>query len=172
MPIHGETTGTGNATTGAEDTTHAPLPPASANTAPTGGGVQGYGGEVVLAASAPIPAPPMRIPDGQWALLISEIEFRGRPGDGEVLEWLEGCWVDESHRDDRFHDGDVVVRLSEPDGSRGPVASTVDVEMLLAYEGAWQRVGLWPAQGTDWPTIVVYTASAVMGLHTDHAECR
>lgn len=170
MPLYGENTGTGNATTGAENTTDALLPPASATTAPTGEAVHGDGGEVmVLAASDPIPAPPMRIPDGQWALLISEIEFCGRPGDGEVLEWLEGCWVDESHRDDRFHDGDVVVRLSEPDGSRGPVASTVEVDMLLAYQGTWQRVGLWPTLGSDWPTIVVYTANAVMGLHTDLA---
>lgn len=168
MPI--EDTCTDNGGTDTDDPTDAPLPSASTDSAPIRDGAVPDSDPVLLAASHPTPAPPIRTPDGVWALLITEIDFRGRPGHGEILDWLAGRWVTESHREDRFHEGDVVVRLSEPDGCDDePVASTVDVEMLLAYEGQWQRVGLWPAQGTDWPDIVVYTANAVMGLHSDLA---
>ncbi|WP_025355885.1 DUF4357 domain-containing protein [Kutzneria albida] len=45
-----------------------------------------------------------------------------------------------------------------------------DVEMLLAHQGRWQRVGQWCGVHDRWPLIITPTAAAVMGLHCDLSE--
>lgn len=121
--------------------------------------------EVVLVADYPV-APPMRMHDGVWALLIGEVDHCVDDNQVDTVQWCTGSWVAEPTPADGMFDGDLVVRLTAPTTAGDP-SSRVDVAMMLAYQGRWQQVGYWPALGNDWPDTVWYTAAAVMGLHID-----
>ena len=54
--------------------------------------------------------------------------------------------------------------------TRLPRDHATDVEMLLAYQGRWQRVGQWRGLDDGWPSLIAPTAAAVMGLHGDANE--
>jgi hypothetical protein len=70
-----------------------------------------------------------------------------------------------------LYDGDLVVRLTHPADPTCPLPRdhAADVEVLLAYQGRWQRVGQWCGVDDGWPSLVAPTAAAVMGLHGDAA---
>ncbi|WP_285488555.1 hypothetical protein [Amycolatopsis taiwanensis] len=113
--------------------------------------------------------PPMRCPNGVWAMLVAAVDIvRGTDPDraGEVALFT-GCWVPDQPPADGLYDGDLVVRLTNPDRPTYPLPynHVVDVEMLLAYQGRWQCVGRWCGVDDRWPHIVALTAAAVMGLH-------
>lgn len=124
---------------------------------------------------APVFAPPpMRCPDDVWALLVTAVDIIGaadpdREGD---VALFAGNWVPEQPPADSPYDGDLVVRLTHPDDSTCPLPRdhAVDVEMLLAYQGRWQRVGQWRGLDDRWPSVVAPTAATVMGLHCDATE--
>jgi hypothetical protein len=88
---------------------------------------------------------------------------------GEV-DVFAGSWVGQTPASG-LYDGDLVVRLTQPANPTGPSRDpTVDVEMLLAHHGQWQRVGWWRGLDDTWPQLVAPTANAVMGLHTELVE--
>ena len=70
------------------------------------------------------------------------------------------------------YDGDLVVRLIHPTDPAypSPRDHAADVELLLAHQGRWQRVGQWFGIDDRWPLIVGPTAAAVMALHCDLTE--
>ncbi len=115
---------------------------------------------------------PMRTPDQAWAMLVLAVDTRAAESEGPAeVELFAGCWVPEMPSAD-LHDGDLVVRLAPP---ADPICllprdRLTDVEMLLAYHGHWQQVGLWKAVDDRWPRIVAPTAAALMGLHVDATE--
>lgn len=110
--------------------------------------------------------PPMRCADDAWAMLVTAVDIIGAedPARAGEVALFAGEWVAEQPPADSVHDGDLVVRLTQL--SRDHVT---DVEMLLAYQGRWQRVGQWRALDEGWPSLVAPTAVAVMGLHGDAA---
>jgi hypothetical protein len=65
-----------------------------------------------------------------------------------------------------------VVRLTHPAQPTYPLPRdhAVDVEMLLAYHGRWQRVGQWRGVDDQWPRLVAPSAALTMALHTAAAE--
>ncbi|WP_285491551.1 hypothetical protein [Amycolatopsis taiwanensis] len=113
--------------------------------------------------------PPMRCPDGVWAMLVAAVDIiSGTDPDraGEVALFA-GCWVPDQPPADGLYDGDLVVRLTNPACPTYPLPynHVADVEMLLAYHGRWQCVGRWCGVDDRWPHIVAPAAAAVMGLH-------
>lgn len=120
----------------------------------------------------------MRLPDHAWAMLVLAVDIVDETvGDSDPdraceVDLFAGSWVPEQPPADGLYDGDLVVRLTHPadPASALPRENTADVEMLLAYEGRWQRVGLWRGVDERWPRVVGPTAAAVMGLHSDAAE--
>ncbi|MGH3677974.1 MAG: hypothetical protein ACRDU5_20020, partial [Mycobacterium sp.] len=88
---------------------------------------------------------------------------------GEV-DVFAGSWVDETPASG-LYDGDLVVRLTPPTNPTDPSGdNAVDVEMVLAHHGQWQRVGCWRGLDDTWPQLVAPTANAVMGLHAELGE--
>jgi hypothetical protein len=119
-------------------------------------------------------APPMRCPDGVWAMLVTEVDITSDADPGHTddeVALFTGCWVPEQSPAS-LYDGDLVVRLTRPADPTYPLPRdhATDVEMLLAYRGRWQRVGQWRGADDSWPSLVAPTAAAVMGLHGDTAE--
>lgn len=80
-----------------------------------------------------------------------------------------GSWVPEQPPADGLYDGDLVLRLTPP-ADPVPGDSAVDVEMLLACHGRWQRVRRWSGLDQGWPLRVAPTAITVMNLHTDTSQ--
>lgn len=115
--------------------------------------------------------PPMRCPANQWALLVCAVNIisDADPVHAGQTALFAGRWVAERPSAEGLHDGDLVVRLTHPAASTYPLAREhgADVEMLLAYQGRWQRVGQWFGVDEGWPRIVAPTAAAVMDLHRD-----
>jgi RAMA domain-containing protein len=118
--------------------------------------------------------PPMRCPDDMWAMLVTAVDIIGdadpdRPGD---VALFAGNWIADQPPADSLYDGDLVVRLTHPADPTYPLPRdhAIDVEMLLAYQGRWQRVGQWRGVDDGWPGIVAPTAAVVMSLHNDAAE--
>jgi hypothetical protein len=120
-------------------------------------------------------APPMRCPDDVWAMLVSAVDIIGdtEPDRAGEVALFAGCWVPQQPPANGSYDGDLVIRLTHPANPTFPLRRrehTADVEMLLAYQGRWQRVGHWCGVDDRWPRLVAPTAAAVMGLHDDVAE--
>jgi hypothetical protein len=90
---------------------------------------------------------------------------------GEVALFA-GQWVEHQPPADDLYDGDLVMRLTALVDPKDPYGRphTADVEMLLAHQGRWQRVGQWFGVDHRWPHIVAPTAAAVMRLHCDLSE--
>lgn len=118
--------------------------------------------------------PPMRCPDDVWAMLVTAVDIVGDadPDRAGEVALFAGNWVAEQPPPDSLYDGDLVVRLSHPADPTYPLPRdhATDVEMLLAYQGRWQRVGQWHGLDEGWPNLVAPTAAAVMGLHGDATE--
>jgi hypothetical protein len=117
-------------------------------------------------------APPMRCLDDVWAMLVTAVDIISDTDPdraGEVVLFA-GNWVAEQPPAS-LYDGDLVVRLTHPADPTYPLPRdhAADVEMLLAYQGRWQRVGQWRGLDDGWPSLVAPTAAAVMGLHGDAA---
>jgi hypothetical protein len=119
-------------------------------------------------------APPMRCPDDVWAMLVTAVDIisDADPDRAGEVALFTGSWVREQPPADRLYDGDLVVRLTHPADPTYPLPRdhAADVEMLLAYQGRWQRVGHWCGVDDRWPRLVAPTAAAVMGLHCDLSE--
>lgn len=129
---------------------------------------------ILAPASATATAAPMRSPDGMWAMLVVAVDIIGdtdRDRSGEVALFA-GHWVGDQPPADDQYDGDLVVRLTQPTDPTypSPHDGATDVEMLLAHQGRWRRVGQWFGVDDRWPLIVAPTAAAVMGLHCDLSE--
>jgi Restriction Enzyme Adenine Methylase Associated len=118
-------------------------------------------------------AAPMRLPDQAWAMLVLAVDIVGDTDPDRIgeVELFAGSWVPAQPPAD-LHDGDLVVRLTQPDDPAYPLPRqhAVDVEILLARQGRWQLVGRWCALDERWPWLLAPTAAAVMGLHNDAAE--
>ncbi|MEC3974951.1 hypothetical protein [Amycolatopsis sp. H20-H5] len=118
--------------------------------------------------------PPMRGPDDVWALLVTAVDIIGDadPDRAGEVALFAGTWVSRQPPADSLYDGDLVVRLTHPADPMYPLSRdhATDVEMLLAYQGRWQRVGQWQGLDDSWPSVVAPTAAAVMGLHGDACE--
>ncbi|WP_186382926.1 hypothetical protein, partial [Amycolatopsis rhizosphaerae] len=115
--------------------------------------------------------PPMRCPADAWAMLVSAVDVitdADHERAGEVALFA-GCWMVGKPPANNSHDGDLVVRLTAP---ADPLASErlADVELLLAHQGRWQRVGLWQGLDDNWPRILAPTAAALMGLKGDATQ--
>jgi hypothetical protein len=108
---------------------------------------------------------PMRQPEKTWALLVQAVDIATDHDREQELELVAGSWLTDQPPAD-LHDGDLVVRITPVDDA----VVAVDLEMLLARDGGWQRVGVWPRLGSAWPAILGPTAAAVMGLSTCLAE--
>jgi hypothetical protein len=118
-------------------------------------------------------APPMHAPENMWGLYIAT--NNGADHDGVVPEpILTGHWSPQMPPTD----GDLVVRLTSPsrDQCANPAATTdqnvgahvdsqVDIELLLAFEDRWERVGVWRRRGHDWPHEVMSTVRATARLY-------
>jgi hypothetical protein len=123
---------------------------------------------------------PMRNPEGASAMLVVAIDMgygmttlpvaitdgTDRTDKVPAVALFAGCWQPDQPPANH-HDGDVLIRLTEPTWREG---DRVDVQMFLLYQHRWQIVGTWNDVGTDWPYIVAPTASAVMELHTNACE--
>jgi hypothetical protein len=118
--------------------------------------------------------PPMRCPDDVWAMLVTAVDIisDADPDRADEVVLFAGTWVPEQPPADSLYDGDLVVCLTHPAEPTYPLPRdhATDVEMLLAYQGRWQRVGQWHGIDDRWPGIVAPTAAAVMGLHSDATE--
>ena len=118
--------------------------------------------------------PPMRCPDDVWAMLVTAVDIisDADPDRADEVVLFAGSWVPEQPPADSLYDGDLVVRLTHPAEPTYPLPRdhATDVEMLLAYQGRWQRVGQWNGIDDRWPGIVAPTVAAVMGLHGDATE--
>lgn len=114
-------------------------------------------------------APPMRCPDNVWAMLVTAVDIISDADRAGEVALFTGTWVPEQPPADILYDGDLVLRLTHPADPTYPLPRdhATDVEMLLAYQGRWQRVGQWRGIDSSWPNIVAPTAAAVMGLHCD-----
>ena len=118
--------------------------------------------------------PPMRCPDDVWAMLVLAVNIIGDTDpdrEGEVALFA-GQWVGDQPPADDQYDGDLVVRLTHPTDPTypSPRDHAADIEMLLAHQGRWRRVGQWFGIDDRWPLIVAPTAAAMMGLHCDLSE--
>jgi hypothetical protein len=119
-------------------------------------------------------AAPMRLPEHTWAMLVLAVDIVGdtEPERAGEVELFAGSWVSERPPAE-LYDGDLVVRLDCP-SPQGPTyewhMQHTDIEMLLAYQGQWQRVGQWCGLDDRWPRVIAPTAAAVMGLHVDATE--
>lgn len=117
--------------------------------------------------------PPMRTPENVWGLYIAISD--GADCDGATPEpILTGHWSPQQPPSD----GDLVVRLTAPSHDLCAVAAPaapqdddahvcthVDVELLLAFQGRWERVGVWRGLGLDWPHQVVATVRATTRVY-------
>ncbi|MDT8916056.1 hypothetical protein [Amycolatopsis sp. PS_44_ISF1] len=78
--------------------------------------------------------PPMRRPDGVWAMLVTAVDIIGDTDSdsGEEVALFAGQWVSDKPPADDFYDGDLVVRLTDPIDStyQSPREHVADVEML------------------------------------------
>jgi hypothetical protein len=122
----------------------------------------------ILAPS--IAATPMRHPKNVWGMLVvaaDVLDDTDPNREGEVALFA-GCWLREQPPASR-HEGDLVLVLTAPDAESSP-GDLVDVEMLLAHQNRWLRVGEWEGMDPRWPWTVALTASAIMGLHTEATE--
>jgi hypothetical protein len=125
------------------------------------------------------PGPPMRHPDGAWAMLITEIDTTAEgtettapnPYAGVPVAFFTGMWIRQQPAIASFT-GDLVLRFAPPSRTGTPrwQAAHVDIEMLLAANDRWQRVGLWLSADAQWPYLVVPTARAVMALSVAAVE--
>lgn len=68
----------------------------------------------VLLASWLVPVtPPMRMPDGIWALMITEVTVHCSRDRADAVDWFFGYWLPGDTPAHRYRDGDVVLRLFE-----------------------------------------------------------
>lgn len=123
---------------------------------------------VILAPS--IAATPMRQPANTWAMLVlaaDVVDDTDPDREGEVVLFA-GCWIPEQPQAVTC-EGDLVLLLTESDAESSP-DDRVDVEMLLAHDGRWLRVGEWKGLTSHWPWTVAVSAAAIMGLHVEAIE--
>lgn len=129
---------------------------------------------ILAPTAATATATPMRSPDGVWAMLVVAVDIIGDtdPDRAGEVALFAGHWVGEQPPAVDQYDGDLVVRLIHPTDPTypSPHDHATDVEMLLAHQGRWRRVGQWFGVDDRWPLIVAPTAAAVMELHCDLAE--
>jgi hypothetical protein len=130
--------------------------------------------DALILAPASATATPMRSPDGTWAMLVVAVDIIGDtdPDRAGEVALFAGRWVGDQPPADDQYNGDLVVRLIHPTDPTypSPRGHAADVEMLLAHQGRWRRVGQWFGVDDRWPLIVAPTAAAVMGLHCDLSE--
>lgn len=113
----------------------------------------------------------MRMPDRAWGLLI-EIDNDVERDKVQQISSLVGSW---SPSRPPTH-GELVLQLaaSSSNGILANADSCVDVTLLLAFRGRWERVGVWKDLKHDWPQWVAPTAHATARLQgcwtTDNAE--
>ena len=116
---------------------------------------------------------PRRQPVGIWGMLVLAVDIVGDtdPDRAGELALFAGSWIPEQPPAD-LHDGDLVVRLThrEPPNYHQRRDNSLDIEMLLARQSRWQRVGCWYRANDRWPWLVASTAAAVMGLSADSGE--
>ena len=129
-------------------------------------------GAVILACRFDT-SPPMQPLTDAWALHVVALEIpTDRPTE---IELFAGYWLDGPVPAENV-EGYLVVRLHPPAARPGPTPNDdpaptpVDVELLLAYQGQWVSVGMWPGLDTRWPRIVAPTAAAIRRLHRDQLE--
>jgi Restriction Enzyme Adenine Methylase Associated len=133
----------------------------------------GLAPDAVILAPPLASAAPMRLPERVWALLVVAVDIvDGTDPDraGEVALFAE-AWVPEQPPAE-LYDGDLMVRLTHPAEPSYPLPRdhAVDVEMLLAYHGRWQRVGQWRGVDDQWPRLVAPSTALTIALHTAAAE--
>ncbi|KAA2253292.1 hypothetical protein F0L68_33310 [Solihabitans fulvus] len=135
---------------------------------------QGLPPDALILAPVSATATPMRSPDGVWGMLVLAVDIIGDtdPDRAGEVALFAGQWVADQPSADDQYDGDLVVRLTHPTDLTypSPRDHAVDVEMLLAHQGRWRRVGQWFGVDDRWPLIVAPTAATVMGLHCDLNE--
>ena len=161
----------------AEDRGHSGPAPESVDVAPAPPRLDG---EVIVREREGLPAdaivlvpvfapPPMRCPDDVWAMLVvaADMAHNSDPDHAGELALFAGSWISQQPSAD-LHDGDLVIHLAPPPTSRCPADEhTTDIEMLLARNGMWQRVGHWCSVDDRWPHLVAPVAVAVMTTHND-----
>jgi hypothetical protein len=123
---------------------------------------------VILAPS--VAATPMRQPDNTWALLVlaaDVLDDTHLNRYGDVVLFV-GSWLPDQPPAAGC-EGDLVLVLTAPEGE-SPPQDRVDVDMLLAHDNRWMRVGEWQGMDPRWPWPVARTAAAMMGLHVEATE--
>lgn len=170
-PVPGGSVGVPQLDSRPDDTT-ATAGPSQPRDEATVRGWEGLAPDTVILAPAFSP-PPMRCPHEVWAMLMTAVDIVGDadPDHAGEVALFAGSWVLKQPPADSLYDGDLVVRLTYPAEPTYalPRNRAVDVEMLLAYRGHWQRVGQWRGIDDGWP-VMAPTAAAVMGLHGDATE--
>lgn len=108
-----------------------------------------------------------RLPENVWAMLVVAADLAVDDGSGHAgeVDLFAGSWLT-TQPPAGLCDGDLVVRLTEPEGNQ-PGDRAVDVEMLFSRQGSWQLVGQWPDLNEHWPWVAAPTAAATMALHND-----
>jgi len=123
---------------------------------------------VILAP--PLAPTPMRLPEDTWAMLVVAVDIFNLtdPGREDDIALFAGAWVVEQPSAE-LAEGDLVVVLTAPEGE-SPERDVVDVELLLAHQHHWRRVGFWASLDARWPWTIAPTIAAITELHTDAAE--
>ncbi|PWW53130.1 hypothetical protein DFQ13_116120 [Actinokineospora spheciospongiae] len=123
---------------------------------------------VILAPSST--TTPMRMPEDRWAMLVVAVDVVSHtdPDREDDIVLFAGVWVAEQPSAE-FCDGDLVVVLTAPEDESSD-SDVVNVELLLAHEQRWRRVGFWALLDAHWPWTTAPTVAAIIELHTDASE--
>ncbi|MEV8438799.1 hypothetical protein AB0425_15605 [Actinosynnema sp. NPDC051121] len=130
---------------------------------------EGLPTDAVILAPSIVPGP-MRQPENTWAMLVLAADILDDTDpdrEGEVALFA-GRWLPEQPPA-AVCEGDLVLVLTASDDESAPDCR-VDVEMLLAHDDRWMRVGEWEGMDVHWPWTVAVTAAAIMGLRVAATE--
>lgn len=117
-------------------------------------------------------APPMRCPDDVWAMCVSAVDIANDidPEYTGTVRLFAGWWVGDRPPGDGAYSGDLALRLEPPADQTRRCDEVADIEMLLAYNGQWRRVGYWRGIDNRWPDVIAPTADVAMRLYRDLTE--